>query len=57
MGEISMKINNTLSPAYNDTEKKTKRHQADEYYVTNSCKHGIIFAVPIINYIRGSFNM
>ena len=24
MGEVSMKINNTLSPAYNDTERKQK---------------------------------
>ena len=24
-----------------------KTHQADEYFVLNSCKHSIIFAVPI----------
>ena len=35
-----MKIIDTLWPAFNDTERKKNTHQADEYYVINSCKHG-----------------
>ena len=30
-----MKINHSLSPAYNDTARKQKTHQADECYVIN----------------------